>query len=119
MWRMKVPVWTPLVHCRRLRGDIEGEAMRRIPNCDWLDERASGEFAITHGADAVTFEMGALRIGDARAKEPGVRLWQFREADDVRPDSFRWRVNFDGRDDFKERLGRDHRVRASETGKDK
>jgi hypothetical protein len=58
------------VHRRGLAGDVEGEAVRRLPGGDRLDERAGRELAVADGADALAEDRGAQRVGDAGRVDP-------------------------------------------------
>lgn len=53
---MQVPVGRPLLHRRRLLHDVEGQAPPRLPGRHGLDERARGELAVPHGADALALD---------------------------------------------------------------
>ena len=71
----------PLVHRLGLLGDAECER-RRVPHLDRLDEGPGREDAVTYRADSRAVNLGPLRIGDAGAEKPIVRLRQGREGDD-------------------------------------
>ena len=97
MGRVHCRVWTPLAHRRRLGGDVEGEAPRRVPGSDGLDERAGRELAVPDRADARAVDARAHRIGDAAPEIPLRGWWQLAEADDVPPHHLRRRADLQHR----------------------
>ena len=80
--------------CESTLNDSRAPGSQRVIG---LDERSRGEHAPPHGTHTGTENLGALRIGDARAEHGLARLGERRKGNHVPPYFIGWRVDLDGR----------------------